>query len=361
MTAAPNPDLKAQARAMLRQNLSAFHPVAALYPLPAIVLVLAIGVAAGQPGPTLLAGAGAFSAGFGAFQRVSRFRLAPILLAAACMAISTGIGTALSGHFVLYVLAVTAGAFSLGLGASFGLGPWWVLLQGAIFLVLSSGQPGDLKEAGARALLVLAGGLVQAVSVALLHRLFPRGFPPISAPNAAPPPATAAEWRTKAREVLRPGSTEMRYAALLGLASAAAVLLARSLAIAHGYWVPLTVLLVLRQGGAQTVILGLQRIVGTILGAGAATLVAAILRPDPWLLLALMTVPAWLAYAAQWVNYGTFSAGVTSYIAFLLALQGLPEAQVAIQRVVATLIGGGLGMAALGAARLGGRAVGFRG
>ncbi|MDB5446598.1 MAG: hypothetical protein JWQ97_1915, partial [Phenylobacterium sp.] len=53
MTATPGPDLKAQARTAVSQNLSVFHPIPALYPLPALALVLLVGVAAGQPGPAL--------------------------------------------------------------------------------------------------------------------------------------------------------------------------------------------------------------------------------------------------------------------------------------------------------------------
>ena len=57
------------------------------------------------------------------------------------------------------------------------------------------------------------------------------------------------------------------------------------------------------------------------------------------------------AYTTQWVNYGTFSVCVTSYIAFLLSLEGLPETAVAGHRIVATLIGGAIGMAAFFMAR----------
>ncbi|MDB5446020.1 MAG: hypothetical protein JWQ97_1337, partial [Phenylobacterium sp.] len=349
-----------QARTAVSQNLSVFHPIPALYPLPALALVLLVGVAAGQPGPALLAAGGAFSVGFGAFQRMSRFHVAPMLLAALCMAIATAAGTALSAHTVFYVLAVAASAFSLGLAASFGTGPWWVLLQGAIFLVITGSQPGDLDEAGARALLVLGGGLVQSLCVTLLRALLPRGFPPLSGPAATPAPASRAEWLAQARGVFSLSAPELRYAALLGLASGAAILIEQRLALPNGYWVAMTVLLVLRRGGALTVTLGVQRIGGTLLGAGAATLIVALLKPDPWTLVGLIVAAAWCAYAMQWVNYGTFSIGVTSYIAFLLSLQGLPEAAVAGHRIVATLVGGVLGIAALGLARLGGRAVRFR-
>jgi uncharacterized membrane protein YccC len=112
-------------------------------------------------------------------------------------------------------------------------------------------------------------------------------------------------------------------------------------------------MLVLRRGGAETLTRGAQRMVGTLVGAASATLLAALLRPEAAILLVLIGTAAWCAYATQWVNYGTFSLSVTSYVAFLLALQGLPEAQVALHRVGATLLGAAIATVALGVGRLG--------
>lgn len=352
-TPAPRPDLKGHAQTALRQSWSAFHPVPALYGLPALALLLGGGVAVGEPGGALLMAGGAFSAGFGAFQRVGRFHAAPMLLAALCMAFTTALGTVLSGHLALYVLTVGLAAALLGLAASFGTGPWWVLLQGAIFFVIAGSRPGDLQEAASRALLILAGGLVQTAAVAILRTLAPGGFPPLSSPNATPPPADRAAWMAEARRVLHLDAPELRYALLLGLATAAGILIARRLALPNGYWVPMTVLLVLRRGGTETITRGVQRMGGTLIGAGAATLIAAVLRPEAATLVVLIIAAAWCAYAVQWVNYGTFSVSVTSYIAFLFSLEGLPEAAVAGHRIVATLLGGVIGVLALGLARLG--------
>jgi hypothetical protein len=356
-----SPDLRAHARTALQQSWSAFHPTPALYGLPALALLLGGGVALGQPGGAILMAGGAFSAGFGAFQRLGRFHAAPMLLAALCMALTTMLGTLASGHLALYVPTVGVAAFGLGLAASFGAGPWWVLLQGAIFFVIAGSRPGDLEEAASRALLILAGGLLQTFAVAMLRTLAPSGFPPLSSPNALPPPASPDEWAAQARRVTRLDAPELRYALLLGVATAAAILIARRLALPNGYWAPMTVLLVLRRGGAETVIRGIQRIVGTLIGAGAATLIAAVLRPEALALVALITLSAWCAYAVQWVNYGAFSASVASYITFLLSLDGLPEAAVAGHRIVATLVGGVIGVAALGLARLGRQAGRFKG
>jgi uncharacterized membrane protein YgaE (UPF0421/DUF939 family) len=347
-----HPIMRIHARRALTQSWNAFHPVPALYCAPGVVLALLIGLALGEPAVALLLGAGAFSVGFGAFQRLTRFHPAPMLLAALCMSLSTAVGTIVGGDLYLEAAMVAAAAFSLGLAASFGTGPWWVLLQGAIFLLISGANPGDLQTGVSRALAVLAGGAGQSLLVVLLRRLIPAGFPPLSSPNAVPPPETLAAWASQARQVLSPRSQEFAYAVVLALATGAAVLVARRLHMPNGYWAALTALLVFRRGGAETLTRGAQRIGGTVLGAAAATLLAALLRPDHGLLLALIGTAAWCAYATQWVNYGTFSLSVTSYVAFLLALLGLPEAEVAAHRVAATLLGAAIALAALALSRL---------
>ena len=345
--------MQGHAQRALTQTWSALQPLPALYCAPGVVLALAAGLAMGQPGVALLAAAGAFSAGFGAFQRLSRFHITPMLLAALCMSLSTAVGTVASGHAAIDAAVVAAAAFSLGLAASFGTGPWWVLLQGAVFLVIAGAHPGDGRDGLSRALIVLAGGFGQGLVVTLLRRIAPGGFPPLTGPNALPSPGTAAAWASEARRVLSPRVPEFRYAILLGLASGAAVLIARGLAIPNGYWAALTVLLVLRRDGTETLTRGAQRVCGTLAGAAAATLLVAVLRPEAMGLLVPIGTAAWCAYAVQWVNYGTFSLSVTSYVAFLFALIGLPETQVAVHRVIATLLGGAIAIVALALGRLG--------
>jgi hypothetical protein len=337
---------------MLAQSWHAAHPVAALYCVPAVAGLLLAGLILRQPGPAILLTAGAFSAGFGAFQRVSRLHVAPMLLGALAMAVCTAIGTVAAASAPADAACIAAAAFILGVGTGFGTGPWWVLLQGAIFLVISGSVPAGASEGVARALLVLAGGGVQTLVVAGLRTAAPRGFPPLASPTATPHPATASEWAQAARRVAGRRAPEWRYGLLLALAAGGAVLLERRLALPNGYWVAMTVLLVLRRGAAETFTRGALRIAGTLVGAGAATLVVALARPAPLALAPLIALAAWGAYSLQWVNYGTFSVCVTSYVAFLLSLEGLPEPQVAGHRIVATLLGGALAAVAFAAARL---------
>jgi hypothetical protein len=338
-------------RQLVRQSWHAFHPVPALYCVPAVAGVLLAGLLLGEPGPALLITAGAFSVGFGAFQRVGRVHVAPMLLAAMAMALATAVGTVAANNALADAACVAVAGFILGLGTGFGTGPFWVLLQGGIFLIVSGSIPGDFREGVARAGLVLAGGVVQALVVALLRTLLPKGFPPLQSPVATPHPQTLGAWGAAAQRVVSPQAPEWRYGLLLGLAAGVGVLVGHALKIQNGYWVAMTALLVLRRGAQETVFRGTLRIAGTLIGAGVATLAVALLRPDPLGLAPLIALAAWAAYSTQWVNSGTFSVCVTSFIAFLLSLEGLPETAVAGRRIEATLIGGAIGMAAFFLAR----------
>ena len=338
--------------ALMAQQWHVWQPLAALHCVPAIVLILMAGLMLGQPGVALAAAGGAFSVGFGGFQRLSRWRLTPMVLAGVGMAISTAVGTVAANVPLLDAVIVGLSAVSLGLGAGLGTSPWWVMLQGAVFLILAGSIPGDLRDGLSRALFVLGGGAVQCACVLGLRALAPGRFAHLVPPNAVDPPGSWPEWRAAIARVTSPSEPELSHAILLGVAAAAAVYLAKQVALPNGYWAPMTVILVLRRGARETLTRGMLRMIGTLTGAGLATLAMVWLKPSQELLVVLTSIVAWGAYSVQWVNYGAFSTCVTAYVVFLFAFEGLPEPVVVRHRIVATLIGGAIALAALGLSRL---------
>ena len=84
----------------------------------------------------------------------------------------------------------------------------------------------------------------------------------------------------------------------------------------------------------------MQRVLGTLGGAGVATLAAAFLRPSEPLTAVLITAAAFGAYTLLRVNYLAYSVCITAYIAFMLTLAGIPEPVVAVNRVIGTVCGG---------------------
>jgi hypothetical protein len=338
---------------------SRFHPVPALFGVPAIVGLLVAGQLSGHLLYGLIAAGGALPVGFGAFQHLTRLRAAPMLLATGGMVVSAAAGTLVSG--IPGLEAATAGlwGFALWLFTALGTSSWWVLLQCAVAFVIATTFPADLRGAGERAALVMAGGAAQILVVTALWLIAPRPYGSMAPPNEQLPPRTLIEaWRTLERTAgLR--TARLRYCAALGISTAAGVLLHRLLGVADGFWIPMAVLLVLRWGGLRTT-LGqtLARGAGTLGGAAAATLIVASAHPTPGTLTALGAIAAWACYALQWVNYATFSLSMTSFVVFGFAIAGLPEPAVAGHRALATVVGASLAVAGQLAARAVGREVG---
>ncbi|HJS84609.1 MAG TPA: FUSC family protein [Acetobacteraceae bacterium] len=334
---------RAALRDALACNWSQFHPIAALYCLPAIIAVLIAGQLSDHPLEGLIAAAGALPVGFGAFQHLTRLRAAPMLLAAAGISLSAAIGTMVSG--IPVVEAATAGlwGFALGLFTALGTASWWVLLQCAVALVIATTFPADLLHAGERAGLVLAGGAVQIAAITALWLLFPGPFTIAAPPNEQPPPRTLREaWQTLGRTAAL-HSDRLWYCVSLGASVAAGVGVFRLSGMENGYWTPMTVLLVLRWGGLQvTLARAFARGLGTLAGALLVTLFAAVIQPPPGVLIGLGILAAWVAYAFQWVNYGALSLGVTAYVVLGFAVAGLPEPVIAAHRALATLLGAAL-------------------
>lgn len=173
-------------------------------------------------------------------------------------------------------------------------------------------------------------------------------------PLAAPREDIAARQRRPAlrdaivtlRANLTSRSTAWRHSLRLTATLSAGAAGALLFHLERGYWLPMTIALVLKPDFHDTFTLSMARIGGTVLGATLATAVSFLFAPGPIALTALVLGFVWSMYGFGTASYGAFSVCVTCYVVFLLALAGTPEVTAAPARIVATTIGG---MLALGA------------
>ncbi|MEO7276310.1 MAG: FUSC family protein, partial [Vicinamibacterales bacterium] len=128
----------------------------------------------------------------------------------------------------------------------------------------------------------------------------------------------------------------LRVAATVALACACY----RLLQLPRGYWIPLTAVLVLRPEFTETFARALARIAGTILGAGAATVIVTLIEPGPAALIGLVLVFVWGCYAFSRMNYVLFATCLTGYVVFILMLSGVAEMTAATARAMYTVAGG---------------------
>jgi uncharacterized membrane protein YccC len=134
------------------------------------------------------------------------------------------------------------------------------------------------------------------------------------------------------------------YATRLAVVLAISTEIYRALHFASGYWIPMTALLVLRPGIADTASRAIARTGGTLAGAVLASLFLVYVHPAIWGLALLVLLFTWLSYSVVNVNYGLFSVCLTAYIVFLISLNQIPGPEIARRRFLATLIGGAIAL-----------------
>jgi uncharacterized membrane protein YccC len=148
------------------------------------------------------------------------------------------------------------------------------------------------------------------------------------------------------RANVTPSSPVFRHAIRLAVMLAVGTAIARTSSLGRGYWIPMTILLVLRPDFGQTFTRGLQRSAGTAVGVTIATLLARLLHPGLYGLAALVFLCAAPAFGIRKANYALFSVAMSATIVFLTAFEGIPESHVAFDRLVDVLIGSALAMLA---------------
>jgi uncharacterized membrane protein YccC len=187
---------------------------------------------------------------------------------------------------------------------------------------------------------VLAGGAVQLIVVQAIRWLAPGHlFRP-----AANAPFTVRSILSQVHDLIAGRAPGIGQAVTMALAVSTGELVYRMLDMPNGYWLPMTVLLILRPAARETAARALARLVGTLFGAGLLTLLMALLRPAVPVLVGLIAGAAWICYAFLRVNYAILSLAITIYVVLLFAIAGLPEPVVALHRGVATLLGGVIGL-----------------
>ena len=291
--------------------------------MPALLIPLAVRIAfVSYARPAVLVTAGAFSVGFGAFHQLHGSRLKPMLLAAGGMCLSSWIGTLAAPSTAATILVIAAAGFVYGRVARENAAFSWVAQQCAVWLIIATAYPAQGIHFVSRGDFILTGGLLQIAIVFVLWRL-------IGTPNPV---------------LSSPGSSELHHhrpypiRAMITLAVAAA--LYREISVMHGYWIPMTAVIVIRPGLEEMLQRGFARILGTIIGAAVATLIANLTHAVPYVSALLVAVFAWICYCVIWVNYAAFALSLTSYVVFLLSLAGLGQNAVILHRVAFTLIGG---------------------
>jgi uncharacterized membrane protein YccC len=179
--------------------------------------------------------------------------------------------------------------------------------------------------------------------------------------NAPPPPGAASDApfllrptmfrllpvavRAVRRELHR-DSPVFRHAVRLAAVTTFGYLIATRLPVAHGYWAPLTSVMVMRPDFHRTYARAVARLAGTLAGVALATGMVRALGPDAHVFGALAVISAGLSYTLIRTGYAYSQCFTAAYVVFLLGMGGRAWEQTVPERVVLTLLGGALAMLA---------------
>jgi uncharacterized membrane protein YccC len=148
------------------------------------------------------------------------------------------------------------------------------------------------------------------------------------------------------RANLTPDSAVLRHAARVGVLVAASDLVARLAGANLGYWIPLTVLVVLRPDFASTFQRSSMRVAGTIIGLLVATELVHWIPGGEWYRVGLVGRFFFGMRFAGPGNIAFSSAALAGLVVVLLAIDGVAPHSSVVPRGVDTLVGGALALVA---------------
>jgi uncharacterized membrane protein YccC len=135
----------------------------------------------------------------------------------------------------------------------------------------------------------------------------------------------------------------LRHAGRVGVTAALATALTHALGIERGYWVTLTVILLLQPHAPATLTRTIQRVAGTAVGGLLAAAIAQLIH-DQVIVLGLVLLLAAVSTAVLAVNYALFAMLLTPTFVLLAEVSG-GSWKLAGVRVENTLIGAALALA----------------
>lgn len=145
------------------------------------------------------------------------------------------------------------------------------------------------------------------------------------------------------REWLNFNSRQFRYALRVALGLALGVLVFKYFRIDHGYWIPLTMMIVIQPYYGATLKKGLERIIGTVAGIVAGGMILLLPIPHHWLVAILVLDSFFVAYFLR-NNYKVGVFFVTIMMVLLMQIAQQSNWQLIGWRILSTLLGAGLAL-----------------
>ncbi|MDB4977776.1 MAG: hypothetical protein JWN48_6117 [Myxococcaceae bacterium] len=154
--------------------------------------------------------------------------------------------------------------------------------------------------------------------------------------------STDASKLSLIRDNLTLDSAMFRHALRMAISTAVAASATHAIELSYGYWATLTCLVILQPYGSETWAKALQRVAGTILGAGVALLVASLVHAPAVITVFVFAFVA-TGMALLPLNYAAFAVFLTPAFV-LLAETRTGQLDLSGVRVLNTLLGAGIAL-----------------
>lgn len=167
-----------------------------------------------------------------------------------------------------------------------------------------------------------------------------------AAQAAVPRPLRFRSGLARIRANLNFNSAVFRHAVRMAGCVALAEAINRIAGSRRGYWLPMTVAIILRPDFTTTIARGVLRLAGTLIGLMAATGLIYFLAPARGVEILLIAAFTFLMRCFGPANYGIFAISLTGLVVFLIAITGVAPGPVMVARGLNTLAGGAIALAA---------------
>jgi Fusaric acid resistance protein-like len=280
-------------------------------------------------------GTAAMFCGFLAFDAPARVRVRWQLLCAPAVGVAAALGV---------LTSQTVPTAIVGMGVVGAIGGYLVAvsprmaiagLTTVLTFLVAQGLFVGADKAPAALAIGICGGLAQAACAAVAWAFWDRER---EEPFELGPAGAEAFAKLRANTSLE--TVALRHAVRFGAALAAGVAIYRLAGLDnHGYWVPLTILFVLKPDPHQTSERIAMRAAGTVFGLALATVLAELLSDALIPSTIVLTIAAALSFAMLAIEYALFTTAITVYVVLLTDTLGAHAFDAAGERARGTILG----------------------
>lgn len=256
-------------------------------------------------------------------------------------------GTIIGNDIWLSVGLMFALASIGGMMSVYGEVPSQIGYVATLVFAVALGQPGTVEIGQQRILEFFAGGMWSLILTLTLWYFNQKTSSALSREEAE----EEREFEEKSKlhpwraliENLTPKSIVFRHALRLGVASALAIAVYKLFRVEHGYWLIITVLVIVKPVFADTRKRALERVLGSVAGGILAVIIAALIQNIAVLdiLLILFSI---LAFSHVRTNYGFYVLFLTPFVVLMIDTVIPGDWEIAFVRILDTLIGGAIAL-----------------